>query len=460
MNKILVILLFLLFATGCAVYQPQMNVNLSEYFDAQFKRTNRKEDMAYYRVITYKAPNTPIGIIKDYYRSGQLQSEFYCTYIDYKDDTKNIYDGEAKWYYPNGITSQVLNFNAGKLNGKTSLFNTEGAKAQELNWSNNILLERTAFDATGKAIPQPIRYKSVVVYPETYMDGGIDTWGIALTLRNLFIADEFYLLHPASTDADKLTLHCHIHHTLISGNFTHDLTITLKNSANETVGVKSVTSGLLRDIGKITYDMMAPKYLLPTIDLEDNIVKNTVETENKSENNTNSAPKPTIAQPKVAKASELEYAKKGCTTCSGHGKINCSKCQGTQKIDCSTCSGSGKMQCNKCYGRGTEQVQKQVQVQEQVPEQVSESYYDSYSRSYKYRYVTKYVYKYVYRYRTVDETCSRCYGNRKIDCSDYSCRYGKKTCNAYNCTYGLNTCSVCSGSGTVVDYNNLIPKKN
>ena len=48
-------------------YSPQLGIQQTEYFDDNWNRCDIK-NAKYYRLITYKAPNRPQGIVKDYYK--------------------------------------------------------------------------------------------------------------------------------------------------------------------------------------------------------------------------------------------------------------------------------------------------------------------------------------------------------------------------------------------------------
>lgn len=106
-------------------YNPQIGSPVTEYFDKNWERCEPKK-AAYYRRITYKAPNTPDGIIKDYYMSGQLQSDFYAPYIDYNDDNKSFHEGEAHWFYENGKLSEHRYYYNNKINGHNTFYYNSG----------------------------------------------------------------------------------------------------------------------------------------------------------------------------------------------------------------------------------------------------------------------------------------------------------------------------------------------
>ena len=116
-------------------YKPEIGVRVTEYFDENWKRCNQKE-ASYYRLVTYEAPNKPKGIIKDYYITGQIQSEFTAVYLDYDDEGKNFHEGEATWYFKNGKTEQKRYYYNNKINGKNTFYYDNGQIAQEANYDH------------------------------------------------------------------------------------------------------------------------------------------------------------------------------------------------------------------------------------------------------------------------------------------------------------------------------------
>lgn len=97
-------------------YSPKIGTRQREFFDKDWNRCQPK-NAAFYRLVTYEAPNKPKGTVKDYYISGELQSEFTALYIDYDDEGKNFHEGEARWYYKSGKIEQTRFYFNNKLNG-------------------------------------------------------------------------------------------------------------------------------------------------------------------------------------------------------------------------------------------------------------------------------------------------------------------------------------------------------
>lgn len=118
-------------------YKPELGVKVTEYFDNEWNRCAQK-DASFYRLVTYGSPNKPIGIIKDYYISGELQSEFYAVYLDYNDEGKNFHEGEATWYFNNGQVEQKRYYINNRINGKNTFYYDNGQISRESNYDYGI----------------------------------------------------------------------------------------------------------------------------------------------------------------------------------------------------------------------------------------------------------------------------------------------------------------------------------
>jgi len=89
------------------------------YFDENFEVTT-KAKMVYYRE-TSKDGN--LIKIKDFYKNGKLQFEGLA-----HDSTPNeeIFEGEVKWYYPDGKIESIKNYYNGKEVGVQEDFDEKG----------------------------------------------------------------------------------------------------------------------------------------------------------------------------------------------------------------------------------------------------------------------------------------------------------------------------------------------
>jgi len=114
-------------------YKPEIGVRVTEYFDDKWNRCKQKE-ASYYRLVTYESDNKPKGVVKDFFISGQLQSEFTAVYLDYDDEGKNFHEGEATWYFKNGKIEQKRYYINNKINGKYTFYYDNGQVAQEANY--------------------------------------------------------------------------------------------------------------------------------------------------------------------------------------------------------------------------------------------------------------------------------------------------------------------------------------
>jgi len=102
-------------------YSPKIGRRVTEYFDENWKRCQPKQ-AAYYRLITYAAQNKPKGVVKDYYISGELQSEQYPVFIDYDDEGKTFLEGEQTFYYKDGAVSERRYYYNNQVNGPVEVY--------------------------------------------------------------------------------------------------------------------------------------------------------------------------------------------------------------------------------------------------------------------------------------------------------------------------------------------------
>lgn len=114
-------------------YTPALGVKVTEYFDRNWNRCEKKS-AAFYRLVTYAATNKPVGVVRDYYITGELQSEFYAVYLDYEDEGKNFHEGEATWYFKNGQVEQKRYYMNNRINGKNTFYFDNGQVRQEVNY--------------------------------------------------------------------------------------------------------------------------------------------------------------------------------------------------------------------------------------------------------------------------------------------------------------------------------------
>lgn len=112
MKKIISILLFFAFFT---ISFSQNRI----YFDKDWKVTSQQK-MFYYRE-TSKEGN--LIKIKDFYKNGKLQMEGLASDASFENE---IFEGEVKWYYPDGKIQSIKNFEKGREVGLQEDFDEKG----------------------------------------------------------------------------------------------------------------------------------------------------------------------------------------------------------------------------------------------------------------------------------------------------------------------------------------------
>src|SRR5688572_11487568 len=91
---LLLLLLFLSFP-GFAQQQKRIYYNESWYVCPQ-------EKAAFYRTATFDDAGNPVGPVKDYYITGELQWEGKMSYIDGREGSYDLCEGFCTAYYKNG----------------------------------------------------------------------------------------------------------------------------------------------------------------------------------------------------------------------------------------------------------------------------------------------------------------------------------------------------------------------
>ena len=118
-------------------YLPKIGQRVTEYFDKDWNRCEAKT-ASYYRLITYSAPNTPKGVVKDYYITGELQSEQYPIFIDYSDESRTFLEGEQTFYHKNGKIERKQQYYNNQLNGPSISYYEDGKIASEINFVHGV----------------------------------------------------------------------------------------------------------------------------------------------------------------------------------------------------------------------------------------------------------------------------------------------------------------------------------
>ncbi|MCF7812110.1 hypothetical protein K9M59_00680 [Candidatus Gracilibacteria bacterium] len=95
------------------------NAQTIEYFDEDWQQVSTKKEADYYRVIHYNSAGEPVGIVKDYYITGKLQSEGLLNSSLEK-------EGHWIWYYESGNKEQEAIFKNGLPNTDITYYDESG----------------------------------------------------------------------------------------------------------------------------------------------------------------------------------------------------------------------------------------------------------------------------------------------------------------------------------------------
>ena len=129
MKKIIIFLLFPFYIfsqINTAEYYLDSGQSIF-YFDEDWNKAPKSE-AEFYRIVTLDSNNVPIGEIKDYYKSGKIQSIIEgATSLDNNDDSNSVWQGKSKLFYESGELSSERIYVDGKLEGNQKSFHKSGS---------------------------------------------------------------------------------------------------------------------------------------------------------------------------------------------------------------------------------------------------------------------------------------------------------------------------------------------
>lgn len=140
-------------------YRPQIGVKTTEYFDENFIRCSKKKQV-YYREITYQANNKPTDTLKTYYKNGQLYSKAFAVYLDYDDEGKNFYEGDATLYFEDGKIMHNFFLLNNKVTGLDLRYYSDGQIAEQTNYIGGLR------HGSSKEWHKNGKLKSIAIYEE------------------------------------------------------------------------------------------------------------------------------------------------------------------------------------------------------------------------------------------------------------------------------------------------------
>ena len=130
MNHIYHVLIAILISTT-AMAQQQEKI----FYNADWKVSDQL-NAEYYRLISFDEQGKPVGKVRDYYISGQLQWEGQFSYVDKFDNSKDINEGLCTWYYQNGNKSQEGTYVNNIEEGLFNFWKEDGVKSHSGNFKN------------------------------------------------------------------------------------------------------------------------------------------------------------------------------------------------------------------------------------------------------------------------------------------------------------------------------------
>jgi antitoxin component YwqK of YwqJK toxin-antitoxin module/S1-C subfamily serine protease len=129
-NLLLLLLLFsvnILFSqVNTAEYQLKNGESII-YFDTDWSVISNKNDAEFYRIYKQGPNNTSLGVVTDYFKSGQIQNTLErATFIDLNDNDNWVFDGESLIYYNTGELEKEYNYINTKIEGLHKTFYKSG----------------------------------------------------------------------------------------------------------------------------------------------------------------------------------------------------------------------------------------------------------------------------------------------------------------------------------------------
>lgn len=135
------------------------------YFDTDWNIISNKNNAEFYRIYKPGPNNTSIGVVTDYFKSGQIQNTLeHATFIDLNDNDNWLYDGKSLIYYNTGEKEIEFNYINNEIEGLHKTFYKSGKLKIVKNYEKGVLQgEYNSFYESGT---KHIKYN--------YIDGNIE----------------------------------------------------------------------------------------------------------------------------------------------------------------------------------------------------------------------------------------------------------------------------------------------
>ncbi len=134
-----------------------------EFFNADWKQCDSAV-ASYYRLVTYDDKGTPVGVVRDYFISGEIQWEGRFSYLDKYDSYNSKHEGECIWFYKNAKKQTSSYYSNGILAGPTVGWYENGSHAYTsaykegklhglyVSWFESGLLQSYAYYSNGDIV--------------------------------------------------------------------------------------------------------------------------------------------------------------------------------------------------------------------------------------------------------------------------------------------------------------------
>lgn len=108
---------------------------IKEFYNEDWKQCDSAV-ASYYRVVTYDEKGVPLGTVKDFYISGEIQWEGRFSYLDKYDINNSKHEGQCTWYYKNGKSQTSTFYLNGVRNGHSTGWYENGTRSFECTYRN------------------------------------------------------------------------------------------------------------------------------------------------------------------------------------------------------------------------------------------------------------------------------------------------------------------------------------
>jgi S1-C subfamily serine protease len=132
LRKVLSLIIFCI-STGLFAQKP-----VKEFFNNEWKQCD-SSIATYYRMVTYDDKGSPVGIVRDYFISGELQWEGRFSFFDKYDSYNSKHQGECIWYYKNGKKQTSSFYQNGVLSGHSTGWYENGTRSYECTYKKGQL---------------------------------------------------------------------------------------------------------------------------------------------------------------------------------------------------------------------------------------------------------------------------------------------------------------------------------